>query len=236
MAILNADTSMSYIFPPPATPAIPIHASSDWFPVHRIYCVGKNYAAHAREMGTDPTKEPPCFFQKPADAIVTGGVMPYPSVTRNMHYEGELVVAIGKGGADIAVSSALDHIYGYALGLDMTRRDLQTAAGSRGQPWDTGKAFDFSAPVSAVYPVTQVGHISSGRIQLWVNETLRQDADIGDLIWKCPVIISELSKLFVLQPGDLIFSGTPAGVGPVVAGDDIRLSIEKLGTLVTRIC
>jgi fumarylpyruvate hydrolase len=227
---------MSYVFPPPAVSAIPIHASSHWFPVHRIYCVGKNYAAHAREMGSDPTKELPCFFQKPADAIVTSGAMPYPSATRNMHYEGELVIAIGKGGSDIAVSSALDHVYGYALGLDMTRRDLQTEAGSRGQPWDTGKGFDFSAPVSAVYPATEVGHISSGRIQLWVNETLRQDADVSDLIWKCPAIISELSKHFILQPGDLIFTGTPAGVGPVVAGDQIRLNIEKLGTLLIRIC
>ena len=227
---------MSYIFPPPPISAIPIHASERWFPVRRIYCVGKNYAAHAREMGADPAKEVPCFFTKPSDAVVTSGVMPYPPVTRNMHYEGELVIAIGKGGADISVASALDHVYGYALGLDMTRRDLQLEAGRNGQPWDTGKAFDFSAPVSAVYPVNEVGHISSGRIQLWVNDNLRQDSDISDLIWNCPLIISELSKLFTLQEGDLIFTGTPAGVGPVVAGDVIRLSIEKLGTLVTRIC
>jgi fumarylpyruvate hydrolase len=227
---------MSYIFPPPATSAIPIHASDHWFPVHRIYCVGKNYAAHAREMGSDPTKEIPCFFLKPADAIVTTGVMPYPPATRNMHYEGELVIAIGKDGADIPVTAALDHVYGYAMGLDMTRRDLQTEAGRHGQPWDTGKAFDFSAPVSAIYPATEVGHISSGRIQLWVNDKLRQDSDISDLIWNCPLIISELSRLFALQAGDLIFTGTPAGVGPVVAGDIVRLSIEKLGTLITRIC
>jgi fumarylpyruvate hydrolase len=227
---------MSYIFPPPPVSAIPIDASAHWFPVHRIYCVGKNYAAHAREMGSDPTKEVPCFFTKPADAIVTSGAMPYPPVTRNMHYEGELVIAIGKRGANIAVVDALDHVYGYALGLDMTRRDLQLEAGRNGQPWDTGKAFDFSAPVSKVYPATQVGHISSGRIQLWVNDKLRQDSDISDLIWSCPQIISELSKLFTLQAGDLIFTGTPAGVGPVVAGDVIKLSIEKLGTLVTRIC
>jgi fumarylpyruvate hydrolase len=227
---------MSYVFPPPPLSAIPVHASSHWFPVHRIYCVGKNYAAHAREMGSDPTKEIPCFFQKPSDAIVTNGVMPYPPATRNMHYEGELVIAIGKAGADIPVAAALDHVYGYALGLDMTRRDLQVDAGNRGQPWDTGKGFDCSAPVSAVYPAEEVGHISSGRIRLWVNDELRQDSDINDLIWTCPVIISELSKLFTLQPGDLIFTGTPAGVGAVVAGDNIRLSIEKLGTLTTRIC
>ena len=227
---------MSYIFPPHAVPAIPIHASTDVFPVHRIYCVGKNYAAHAREMGADPTKEVPCFFLKPADAIVTSGEMPYPSATRNMHYEGELVIAIGKGGANISAATALDHVYGYALGLDMTRRDLQLEAGRNGQPWDTGKAFDCSAPVSSVYPAADVGHISSGRIQLWVNDNLRQDSDVNDLIWNCPVIISELSKLFTLQAGDLIFTGTPAGVGPVVAGDVIKLRIEKLGTLETRIC
>ncbi len=227
---------MSYIFPPSSVSAVPIHASTHWFPVHRIYCVGKNYAAHAREMGSDPTREIPCFFLKPADAIVTTGLMPYPPVTRNMHYEGELVIAIGKGGADIPAAAALNHVYGYAMGLDMTRRDLQTEAGRNGQPWDTGKAFDFSAPISAIYPASEVGHLAKGRIQLWVNDNLRQDSDISDLIWKCPVIISELSKLFTLQAGDLIFTGTPAGVGPVVAGDTVKLSIEKLGTLVTRIC
>jgi fumarylpyruvate hydrolase len=222
---------MNFVLSPPAQPCLPVQGTPALFPVHRIYCVGKNYAAHIREMGSDPAREPPCFFLKPADALVTDGRMPYPPGTRNLHYEGELVIALGKGGANISPSVALEHVFGYAAGLDMTRRDLQTAAGRLGQPWDTGKAFDHSAPVAALVPVAQCGHLQHGRLQLKVNGELRQDAELGDMIWKSNEIISELSKLYTLMAGDLIFTGTPAGVGAVVRGDTIELAITGLGVL-----
>ncbi|MDY6983500.1 MAG: fumarylacetoacetate hydrolase family protein, partial [Pseudomonadota bacterium] len=201
---------MAFAFAPLVQPAVPILGSSELFPVHRIYCVGKNYAAHIREMGAD-LREPPCFFLKPADAIVLNGRMPYPPGTHNLHYEGELVLALGRGGRNIASGSAFDHVFGYAAGLDMTRRDLQTYAGSRGQPWDTGKAFDHSAPIGAIHPAANVGKLLDGRLQLSVNGTMKQDAALADMIWACDEIIAELSKLYTLQPGDLIFTGTPAG-------------------------
>ena len=222
---------MSYVIKPAEPVSVPVTGTGDLFAVHRIYCVGKNYAAHVREMGSDPSREPPCFFLKPVDAIVLDGRMPYPPGTRNLHYEGELVIAIGKGGVNIPASSALEHVFGYALGLDMTRRDLQTACGQRGLPWDTGKAFDYSAPLSAITPVSSCGHYSQGAIRLWVNEVLRQDADVNELIWKNHEIISELSRLYTLVPGDLIFTGTPAGVGAVTAGDCIKLEVAGLGSL-----
>ncbi|HEY0963266.1 MAG TPA: fumarylacetoacetate hydrolase family protein [Pseudomonadales bacterium] len=221
---------MAFAFTPHVQPAVPILGGNELFPVHRIYCVGKNYAAHIREMGAD-LREPPCFFLKPADAILLDGHMPYPPGTHNLHYEGELVLALGRGGRNIASSNALDHVFGYAAGLDMTRRDLQTAAGSRGQPWDTGKAFDHSAPLGAIHPLAAAGNVLDGRLQLRVNGTLKQDAALADMIWNCDEIIAELSKLYTLQPGDLIFTGTPAGVGPVVAGDRIELRIEGLAPL-----
>jgi fumarylpyruvate hydrolase len=226
---------MSWQFTPPAVTAIPVVGSDRLFPVHRIYCVGKNYAAHVVEMGSDPSREPPCFFLKPADAVVLDGVMPYPPGTHNLHYEGELVLAIGQGGAEIDVANAAAHIFGYALGLDMTRRDLQQQAVKLGQPWDTGKAFDHSAPLSAITPCEKSGRLDSGSIRLWVNGELRQDADISQLIWKCNEIISQLSRLYTLVPGDLIFTGTPAGVGAVVPGDEIVLQIEPLGQLGVKI-
>jgi fumarylpyruvate hydrolase len=222
---------MSFVFSAPQPPALTIAGSQDLFPINRIYCVGKNYAAHIREMGAEPARDSVCFFLKPADAVLTGGRMPYPPGTSNLHYEGELVIAIGKGGRNITVNDAWAHVFGYALGLDMTRRDLQTAAGNLGHPWDTGKAFDHSAPLSPIVPVAECGHFHRGSLKLWVNGQLRQDADISDLIWKNPEIISELSKLYTLRPGDLIFTGTPAGVGPVVVGDRIVLAIERLGQL-----
>ena len=222
---------MHFAFDPCPIPAIAIVASSEIFPVHRIYCVGKNYAAHIREMGADPAREPPCFFLKPSDAIVTSGRMPYPPGTRNLHYEGELVIAIGKGGLNIAPDQAQTHIFGHALGLDMTRRDLQTEAGRNGQPWDTGKAFDHAAPVSAITPLEVTGPVTAGILQLRVNGQLRQDANLDQMIWNSNEIISELSKLYRLQRGDLIFTGTPAGVGPVLPGDDIDLHISGLGSL-----
>jgi fumarylpyruvate hydrolase len=219
---------MSFAFAPAAQSAVPVQGNADQFPVHRIYCVGKNYAAHIREMGAD-LREPPCFFLKPADAVVLDGRMPYPPGTQNLHYEGELVVALGKGGRNIKAAAALDHVFGYAVGLDMTRRDLQTAAGARGQPWDTGKAFDHSAPITAIVPAA--GKTPQGRLQLRVNGALKQDADLSDMIWKVEEIISELSKLYTLQAGDLIFTGTPAGVGAVVRGDRVEVRIPGLPVL-----
>jgi fumarylpyruvate hydrolase len=225
---------MTFAFSPPPQPAVPIHGSTDLFPVHRIYCVGKNYAAHIREMGAD-LREPPCFFLKPADAILLSGRMPYPPGTRNLHYEGELVIALDKGGRNIAAGAALDHVFGYAAGLDMTRRDLQTAAGARGQPWDTGKAFEHAAPLGPIHPVALTGRDVQGRLQLRVNGALKQDTELSDMIWKCDEIISELSKLYTLQPGDLVFTGTPAGVGAVVPGDRIELRITGLPALAVEI-
>jgi len=222
---------MSYVFEPAQIPAVPVAGTEQIFPVHRIYCVGKNYADHIREMGSDPQRDPPCFFMKPADAATTSPEIPYPPGTKNYHYETELVLAIGKGGRNISASDANDHIFGYAVGLDMTRRDLQMSSGGLGHPWDTGKGFDFSAPISLIHPAEQVGHINAGRIAVKVNGETRQDADVSDQIWKNPEIISELSRLFTLQPGDLIFTGTPAGVGPVLPGDKLEASIDKLGIL-----
>lgn len=223
---------MQFALKPPAQVTVPVQGSAAVFPVHRIYCVGKNYAAHIREMGgSGPPRDAVCFFMKPADAIVTSGRMPYPPGTSNLHYEGELVMAIAKGGCNIDSADALSHVFGYAAGLDMTRRDLQTAAGRIGHPWDTGKAFDHSAPIAPIVPVEHCGHFDSGALQLRVNGEIRQDADIRELIWKNHEIISELSKLFELQPGDLIFTGTPAGVGPVSRGDSIVLNIDRLGEL-----
>jgi fumarylpyruvate hydrolase len=221
---------MAFAFVPPVQTVVPIQGSSDQYPVHRIYCVGKNYAAHIREMGAD-LREPPCFFLKPADAVLLTGCMPYPPGTQNLHYEGELVIALGKGGRNIPAANALDHVFGYAVGLDMTRRDLQTAAGARGQPWDTGKAFDNSAPITAIVPVAQTSKALQGRLQLRVNGTLKQDTELSDMIWKCDEIIAELSKLYTLQAGDLIFTGTPAGVGAVLPGDRIDVRIDGLPAL-----
>lgn len=223
---------MQYLFPPPQLPAVPVADSDQLFPVHRIYCVGKNYADHIREMGSDPAREPPCFFLKPADSVVTNGRMPYPPGTRNLHYEGELVLAIGRGGNDIAPEQALAHVYGFALGLDMTRRDLQTAASGLGQPWDTGKSFDYCAPMAAITPGQTV---PAGRLQLWVNGKLRQDAELVAMIWQPHEIISQLSRLYTLQPGDLIFTGTPAGVGAVLPGDHIELGCGALEPLALRV-
>ena len=203
--------------------------------MHRIYCVGKNYAAHVIEMGGRPERQPPCFFMKPADAVSTGDRVPYPPATSNYHYEGELVIAIGRGGRDIAPQRALDHVFGYGIGLDMTRRDLQGEAVSRAQPWETGKSFDCSAPLSALVPVQDCGHFDSGTLRLSVNGSVRQQADFKELIWKNHEIIAELSRYFELRPGDLIFTGTPAGVGAVERGDHIEVEIERLGRLSLRI-
>lgn len=212
-----------------AQPTIAVAGSEDRFPVRRIYCIGRNYGAHAREMGYDPDREPPFWFAKPADAIVASGSMiDYPPRTANLHHEIELVVAIGKAGADVAVGDALEHVYGYAVGIDLTRRDLQKEAKSQGRPWVTAKGFDQSAPVSALHTVEDVGHPASGRIWLSVNGEIRQQGDLNELIWSVAEAVAELSTLFALSPGDLIFTGTPAGVGPVIVGDQIAGSIDGI--------
>ncbi|TMQ22914.1 MAG: fumarylacetoacetate hydrolase family protein [Deltaproteobacteria bacterium] len=223
---------MGYVIPAPPIPSLGVDGTEARFPVHRIYCVGRNYAEHAREMGHDPDREPPFFFLKPADAIVTDGRdFPYPPQTSDVHHEMELVVAIGKGGADIATASALDHVHGYAVGLDMTRRDLQAAAKKAARPWDAGKGFDHSAPCSRIAPAATIGHPTSGAIWLKVNGEIRQRGDISQLIWKVPEVIAHLSALFTLAPGDLIFTGTPAGVGAVQRGDTLEGGVDGVGTL-----
>jgi fumarylpyruvate hydrolase len=227
---------MSYVFPPPPTPAVAVKGRPEQFAVHRIYCVGRNYAAHAREMGANPDREPPFFFTKPATALVPNHArVPYPSRTSNFHHEIELVVAIGKGGREIPAAQALDHVFGYAVGNDLTRRDLQSDAKDNGRPWDTSKGFDHSAVISAITPASQSGHLRSGRIWLQVNGQPRQQADISELIWSVPEVIAELSTLFELQPGDLIYTGTPAGVGALKRGDRLEGGIDGLDELVTTI-
>ncbi|RMD89414.1 MAG: FAA hydrolase family protein [Alphaproteobacteria bacterium] len=227
---------MTYVFPPAEIPSVAVAGSDARFPVHRIYCVGRNYAAHAREMGKDPDRDPPFFFMKPADAVVPDGAeVPYPPQTENLHHEIELVIAIGKGGRDIAEADVPDHIFGYAVGNDLTRRDLQLAARDKGRPWDTGKGFDHSAPISAIRPAADIGHPETGRIWLAVNDAVRQDGDLAELIWDVREIVSILSGLYTLRPGDLIFSGTPAGVGPLARGDVITGGVDGVGTLTTRI-
>jgi fumarylpyruvate hydrolase len=215
-----------------ATPALAIAESNQTFPVGRIYCVGRNYAEHAREMGHDPQREPPFFFMKPADAIVaSGATLPFPQATKDLHHEIEMVVAIGKDGSDIAVDKALDHVFGYGVGLDMTRRDLQGEAKKMGRPWEMGKAFDNSAPCTALKPVTMVGHPAKGAIWLKVNGAVKQKGDLSEMIWNVPEMISYLSKLITLRAGDVIMSGTPAGVGPVKAGDRLEGHVDGVGDL-----
>ena len=215
---------------------IPIAGGTDLFPVRRIYCIGRNYAAHAREMGSDPTREPPFFFQKPTDAvqIVPPGETvehPYPPLTKNYHYEVELVAALGKGGRDIPIDRALEHVFGYTVGLDMTRRDLQRAMGDEKKPWEIGKSFDRSAPLGPLQPVPKVAHFTRGAIWLKVNGALKQHADLGQMIWSVAEQINRLSAAFELMPGDIIFSGTPENVGPVVRGDVMEAHIDGLPDL-----
>lgn len=223
-----------------AQATVPIVGSEQAFPVRRIYCIGRNYAAHAREMGSDPSREPPFFFQKPTDAIqvVTPGTVadhPYPSLTKNYHYEVELVVALGKGGRNIAAADALGLVYGYSLGLDMTRRDLQREMGDQKKPWEIGKSFDRSAPIGPIHPVAKVGHYTDGAIWLKVNGQTKQNATLKHMIWSVAEQISRLSQAFELMPGDIIYSGTPENVGPVVRGDVIEIHIDGLPNLSVRI-
>ncbi|KQP59812.1 5-carboxymethyl-2-hydroxymuconate isomerase [Methylobacterium sp. Leaf111] len=223
---------------PPVT--IPIVGSAEVFPVRRIYCIGRNYAAHAREMGSDPTREPPFFFQKPTDAIQVVPVghvadHPYPSLTRNYHHELELVAALASGGRNIPKEAALDHVYAYAIGLDMTRRDLQRRMGDQKKPWEIGKSFDQAAPIGPLHPVSALGHPVRGAIRLSVNGTVRQDADLSQMIWSVAEQIANLSEAFELKAGDLIYSGTPENVGPVVPGDVLLGQIAGLPDLSIRI-
>ena len=223
---------MNYAIEFPATPTLPVAESNKVFPVGRIYCVGRNYAEHAREMGHDPDREPPFFFMKPADAIVPSGTtIPYPQMTKDLHHEIEMVVAIGKGGSEIPVEKALDHVFGYGVGLDMTRRDLQGEAKKMGRPWEMGKAFDNSAPCTALKTIAMVGHPSKGAIWLRINGEVRQKGDLAEMIWNVPETISYLSKLITLRAGDLIMSGTPAGVGPVKPGDRLEGHVDGVGDL-----
>ncbi len=226
---------MPHIFTLPDRPSAAIAGTSDTFPVRRIVCIGRNYEAHAREMGSNPDREAPFFFTKWADDLVpNGATLPYPPETANYHFEAELVIAIGKAGAKVSKADALDLVFGYATGLDMTRRDLQLEAREKGRPWDTGKNFSFSAPLAAIRPVSE-GHVGSGSIRLKVNGETKQDADISDLIWNCAEQIAYISRFERLLPGDLIYTGTPAGVGAVKPGDVIEVTIEGLEPLTVTI-
>ena len=220
-----------WVIAPPPPVALPVQGDARRFPARRVYCVGRNYADHAREMGHDPDREPPFFFAKPADALVTDGRFPYPAATKDVHHEIELVVALGRGGRDIPVERALDCVWGYAVGLDMTRRDLQAEAKKAGRPWDTAKGFDASAPIGPLVPAARIGHPARGAIWLDVNGERRQSGDLAQLIWKIDETIAYLSGLFTLAPGDLIFTGTPAGVGAVRPGDRLHGHVDGVGDL-----
>ena len=212
-----------YVFPPPPTPSLATAGSDARFPIRRVICVGRNYAAHAREMGSDPDREPPFFFMKPADAVVpAAGVLPYPSSTKELHYEVELVVALKQGGENIDAGKALDLVWGYGVGLDLTRRDLQAAAKESRRPWDFSKGFDHSAPCSPLVPAAAIGHPDSARIYLEVNGKVVQDGNLNELIWPIADILAHISRFMALQPGDLIYSGTPAGVGALLPGDTVH--------------
>lgn len=229
-----------YVFDPPPRASVAVVGEASRFPVRRIFCVGRNYAAHAREMGADPEREPPFFFSKPADAVFDAGqgleaTMPYPPCTENLHHEVELAVAIGRGGAGIRPAEASGHIFGYAVALDMTRRDLQSAAKRNGRPWDLAKGFDHSAPMGPMHPADRCGEMSSGRIWLSVDGEVRQAGDLCELIWPVPDVIAALSEAVALEPGDLILTGTPAGVGPVQPGQTVRAGIDGLTEIAVRI-
>lgn len=216
---------------PLAPPTVPIEGSDRAFPVRRIYCVGKNYAAHVREMGSDPAAEPPSFFMKPADALVVGPKAPYPPDTDNLHHEVELVVAIGRGGWDVAYEQALDLVYGYAVGIDLTKRDRQADAKAKGQPWERAKAFEASAPITPIVPAERIGHPKRGAIELAVNGEMRQTGDLADMILPVPAIIARLSEVWSLAPGDLIYTGTPEGVGRITRGDYVTARVDGVARL-----
>jgi len=227
---------MNTIIPAPARPSIPVVGQTARFPVRRIFCIGRNYADHAREMGASVDKAKPMFFTKPADAIVTDGAdVPYPSATSDLHHEVEMVVALGAGGSDLTVEQAGKLVWGYGVGLDLTRRDLQAQAKAKGAPWDVAKAFDHSAPISALVPASEATPTSATRITLEINGELRQEATLGDMLLDVPEILSALSKLFELKAGDIVYTGTPAGVSALVRGDTFRATLEGVATLEGRV-
>jgi len=221
----------AYAIECPPVIALPIHGTDKTFPVRRVYCIGRNYAAHAVEMGHDPDREPPFFFQKNPDNLDPSGEFPYPSQSSDVHHEVEMAVMLKSGGNNISIESALDHVFGYALSLDMTRRDLQGEQKKMGRPWEIGKAFERSAPIGIVHSVEETGYLDQGRVVLKVNGEVRQEGDLNQMIWKVPEMISYLSDYFTLAAGDVILSGTPAGVGPVVKGDVMEISVEGLGSM-----
>ncbi|MES2666188.1 MAG: fumarylacetoacetate hydrolase family protein [Pseudomonadota bacterium] len=223
-----------FVIPAPPVPSIPV-AGGGAFPVRRVYCIGRNYAAHAIEMGHDPDREAPFFFQKNPNNLDASGEFPYPPHSSDVHHEVELVVALKSGGTNISLDDALTHVWGYAVSLDMTRRDLQGEAKKQGRPWEIGKAFERSGPVGPLKPVSEVGHLPSGRIELKVNGKVQQEGDMNQMIWKVPEMISYLSEYFELEAGDIIMSGTPSGVGPVVKGDTMEAMIEGLGGLTVKV-
>ena len=222
----------NYVFPPAPQAAVPVRGSDQLYAVSRIFCVGRNYAAHAREMGFDPDREPPFYFNKtPADLVLTGATVPYPLGSKNYHYEMELVIAIGQPAFRVTPEQAQACVWGYACGLDMTRRDLQIQSREMGRPWDFGKDFENAAVIAPLVPVSEVGQIDSGNIQLSVNGTVKQNADLKDLIWSVPEVIANLSNYYHLQPGDLIYTGTPEGVGPLQPGDKVTGHIDGVGDI-----
>ncbi len=225
----------AYVFEPTPVPALPVAGSDLLFPVRRVYCVGRNYAAHAVEMGHDPDREPPFFFQKNPDNLVPGGTFPYPPASQDVHHEIEMMVALKGGGADIPLEKTLDCVFGYGVALDMTRRDLQAQAKEAGRPWEVAKAFEASAPCRPLVPAARIGHPARGAIWLDVNGARRQDGDLAQMIWKVPETIAYLSRLFTLEAGDVVLSGTPAGVGPVSRGDVLHGHVEGVGDIEVRV-
>lgn len=225
----------SYAIETPPVVGLPIAGSETLFPVRRVYCIGRNYAAHAVEMGHDPDREPPFFFQKNPDNLDPSGSFPYPPHSSDVHHEAEVAVMLKSGGTNIAIKDALAHVYGYALALDMTRRDLQGAQKKMGRPWEIGKAFEHSAPVGPIHPASEIGHLSTGTIVLKVNGNLRQKGDLNQMIWKVPEMISYLSEYFELAAGDVILSGTPSGVGAIERGDVMEVAADGLGSMTIRV-
>jgi fumarylpyruvate hydrolase len=232
---VNAMSQANYVVAPAAVPTLPVAGTNQVFPVRRLYCVGRNYAEHAIEMGHDPNREPPFFFQKNPDSITLTREFPYPRQTKDVHHEIELVVALKSGGNDIPVERALEHVYGYAVGLDMTRRDLQGEAKKLGRPWEVGKSFEASAPCGPLVPASQIGHPTKGAIWLDVNGKRRQTGDLSQLIWNVPETIAYLSTLFTLAAGDVIMTGTPAGVAAVQRGDVLHGGVEGIGEIECRV-
>jgi len=222
---------MAFVFPPFPTTSLPVTGRDDLFPVRRIFCVGRNYADHVVEMGGDPDREEPFFFTKPADALTLENTVPFPTRTEDLHHEMELVIAIGKGGTDIKTDNALDHVFGYGAGVDLTRRDLQAEAKKRGRPWDMAKGFDYSAPITPLRAASEIGHPESGRIYLSVDGNLKQDGDLAQQVWKVPEIVANLSTYVEISAGDLIMTGTPAGVGPLLPGSRVEGGIDGIGSL-----